>query len=173
MRRQSSSSGIFHMTPMQGHYAHSVSGGAGGHGTRISTSTFGHRVGSGIGGGFSQHSSFKTSGNLAIGNEKQTMQHLNDRLASYLETVRSLEKANSKLEIKIREAIEKKGPLEGKDFSKYNAIIADLRAKVSPRIRSPSVGAAGGGITLGAHGTQGHTHDGHLKGLERSVYIKI
>lgn len=139
------------MTPMQGHYAHSVSGGAGGHGTRISTSTFGHRVGSGIGGGFSQHSSFKTPGNLAIGNEKQTMQHLNDRLASYLETVRSLEKANSKLEIKIREAIEKKGPLEGKDFSKYNAIIADLRAKVSPRIRSPSVGGAGGRVSHWGH----------------------
>lgn len=70
--------------------------------------------------------------NLAIGNEKVAMQHLNDRLASYLETVRNLEKANSKLEIKIREFIEKKGPLEGRDYGKYNAIIADLRAKVSP-----------------------------------------
>ncbi|KAK9515980.1 hypothetical protein VZT92_026576 [Zoarces viviparus] len=58
------------------------------------------------------------------------MQHLNDRLASYLETVRSLEKANGLLEIKIREIIEKKGTMGGRDFSKYNAIIMDLRAKV-------------------------------------------
>lgn len=63
------------------------------------------------------------------------MQHLNDRLASYLETVRNLEKANSKLEIKIREVIEKKGPLEGRDYSKYNAIITELRAKILDRIK--------------------------------------
>ncbi|CAG6021082.1 unnamed protein product [Menidia menidia] len=108
-------------------YAHSVSGGAGGHGTRISTVTYGTRVGSGFGGSY-EH---QTSGTLAIGNEKIAMQHLNDRLASYLETVRNLEKANHKLEIKIREVIEKKGPLEGKDHSKYFAIITELRGKIA------------------------------------------
>ncbi|XP_023259451.1 keratin, type I cytoskeletal 18-like [Seriola lalandi dorsalis] len=117
-------SGPLHMR--QG-YAHSVSGGAGGHGAMISMN-----YGSGFGGGYNYQilSSGSTSGNMAIGNEKVTMQHLNDRLASYLETVRNLEKANSKLEIKIREAIEKKGPLEGSDYSKYNAIIAELRGKI-------------------------------------------
>lgn len=59
------------------------------------------------------------------------MQNLNDRLASYLETVRNLEKANSTLEIKIREAIDKRGPLEGRDYSKYYTIITGLREKVS------------------------------------------
>lgn len=114
-------------------YAFSVSGGAGGYGTKISTATSGTRVGSGFGGGYDyqSYSSGSTSGALGITNEKATMQGLNDRLASYLEQVRSLEKANSKLEIKIREIIEKKGPLEGRDYSRYFAIIEDLRAKVS------------------------------------------
>lgn len=117
---------------MKSSYAHSVSGGAGGHGTKISMA-YGTRVGSGLGGGYDYQSlsSGSSSGSLAITNEKTTMQHLNDRLASYLETVRNLEKANSTLEIKIRETIEKKGPLEGRDYSKYNAIITELRAKVS------------------------------------------
>ncbi|XP_037540951.1 keratin, type I cytoskeletal 18 [Nematolebias whitei] len=111
-------------------YAYSVSGGAGGHGTRISTSSYGTRVGSSFGGSFDYQSSGAATGALAIGNEKVAMQHLNDRLASYLETVRSLEKANKTLEIKIRETIEKRGPLEERDYSKYNAVIADLRAKI-------------------------------------------
>ncbi|XP_035512675.1 keratin, type I cytoskeletal 18-like [Morone saxatilis] len=111
-------------------YAFSVSGGAGGHGTKISTSTFG----SGFGGGYGM-TCVSNPGTLAITNEKTTMQHLNDRLASYLETVRNLEKANGKLEIKIREVIEKKGPLEGRDYSKYNATITDLRAKILDMIK--------------------------------------
>ncbi|MED6257275.1 Keratin, type I cytoskeletal 18 [Ataeniobius toweri] len=111
-------------------YAHSVSGGAGGRGTRISTVSHGTRVGTGFSGGYDYRSSGATSGTLAIGNEKVAMQHLNDRLASYLETVRNLEKANTSLEIKIREAIEKRGPLEGRDYSKYTIIITELRAKI-------------------------------------------
>ncbi|KAK2851036.1 hypothetical protein Q5P01_007312 [Channa striata] len=128
-------SNISPLQPRQ-YYAHSVSGGAGGHGTRISTSTYGNMLGSNFGRGFDYESSGSTSGALAIGNEKITMQHLNDRLASYLETVRNLEKANSKLEIKIRETLENKGPLEGRDYSKYYAIIAGLREQIFDMIRS-------------------------------------
>lgn len=64
-----------------------------------------------------------------MGNEKGQMQNLNDRLASYLETVRRLEKENGKLEHQIREALEKGGP-EARDYSKYNSILDDLRNKV-------------------------------------------
>lgn len=64
-----------------------------------------------------------------MGNEKGNMQNLNDRLATYLETVRRLEQENSKLEMQIREALEKGGP-ETRDYSKYHEILDDLRMKV-------------------------------------------
>ncbi|XP_053312209.1 keratin, type I cytoskeletal 18 [Spea bombifrons] len=110
----------------------SVHAGAGGSGARISVSRV-STVGSGFGG-----SGFGGSGfgggygavNLIGGvqNEKETMQDLNDRLASYLERVRSLESANQKLEVQIRQHMEKKGP--SKDYSPYYKTLEDLRKLV-------------------------------------------
>uniref|UniRef100_A0A671KS91 Keratin 18a, tandem duplicate 2 n=1 Tax=Sinocyclocheilus anshuiensis TaxID=1608454 RepID=A0A671KS91_9TELE len=73
------------------------------------------------------------------GNEKVTMQILNERLASYLEKFRSLEKANSELEVKIHQVLEKKGP----DTKDYNFIVPILviNANVSLQIDNAKLAA--------------------------------
>ncbi|KAL4623665.1 keratin, type I cytoskeletal 18-like isoform X1 [Arapaima gigas] len=118
-------------TPSTVYRAASTHGGAGGQGTRISSVSY-SGVRSSMG-PVSATSSLQVSASSdaggIMGNEKVAMQNLNDRLASYLETVRNLEQANNKLEIKIREALEKRGP-DVHDYSRYNAILDDLRKKV-------------------------------------------
>lgn len=110
----------------------------GGSGGRISVSStmrssLGSSMGMGLGSGMAGGAGIQvsTSGKHGdiMGNEKFAMQNLNDRLANYLETVRNLEQANYKLEVKIKEALEKSGP-DLRDYSKYQAILDDLRRKV-------------------------------------------
>ncbi|XP_036394000.1 keratin 94 [Megalops cyprinoides] len=116
--------------------AFSVYGGTAKGGTRISSSSI-RTVSSGYGGGLS--GGYGGGFNLASAvdadtvhlNEKATMQNLNDRLASYLDKVRSLEAANSKLELQIREFYEKKGPAASRDYSAYWDIINDLKDKIN------------------------------------------
>uniref|UniRef100_A0A673WEJ4 Keratin 99 n=1 Tax=Salmo trutta TaxID=8032 RepID=A0A673WEJ4_SALTR len=98
--------------------APSVYGGAGGYVTRISQSSF----------------SMDGPGRITIGaNEKHTMQNLNDRLATYLEQVRSVEAANSKLELQIKEFYEMRSPTHKKDLSGFYATITDIRNKIEAR----------------------------------------
>ncbi|KAM8895791.1 LOW QUALITY PROTEIN: keratin, type I cytoskeletal 18-like [Lycaon pictus] len=59
---------------------------------------------------------------------RPSMQDLNDHLASYLERVRSLEADNQRLEVKIREHLEK-GP-QVRDWGHYFKTIEDLRAQI-------------------------------------------
>ncbi|KAM5252367.1 keratin, type I cytoskeletal 18 [Hipposideros larvatus] len=109
--------------------AASVYAGAGGSGSRISVS---HST-SIRNGWRSRGLAAGMAGGLAglggIQTEKETMQSLNDRLASYLERVRSLEAANHRLESNIREHLEKKGP-HVRDWGHYYKTIEDLRAQI-------------------------------------------
>ncbi|XP_063315305.1 keratin, type I cytoskeletal 19-like [Pelobates fuscus] len=123
--------------------APSVHGGYGGQGVSVSSARLvssgfgglgggsGYSSGFGSGGGYGGSYNVSVSGDaLLSGNEKQTMQNLNDRLASYLDKVRSLETANSDLEVKIREWYEKQGPSPTRDYSQYLKTIDDLRDKI-------------------------------------------
>ncbi|KAM8880438.1 keratin 98 [Spinachia spinachia] len=101
----------------------SVYGGAGGRGTRISSSQQSYGQSSG---GFQLADGL----DLHVGaNEKATMQNLNDRLASYLEKVHTLEKENDHLDKQIRDWYQSK-TLITQDYTSYFAIIEDLKDKI-------------------------------------------
>nr|XP_010966332.1 keratin, type I cuticular Ha6 [Camelus bactrianus]XP_045361059.1 keratin, type I cuticular Ha6 [Camelus bactrianus]XP_045361060.1 keratin, type I cuticular Ha6 [Camelus bactrianus]XP_045361061.1 keratin, type I cuticular Ha6 [Camelus bactrianus]XP_045361062.1 keratin, type I cuticular Ha6 [Camelus bactrianus] len=64
------------------------------------------------------------------GNEKETMQFLNDRLANYLEKVRQRERDNAELESRIREWYEAQIPYICPDYQSYFKTIEELQQKI-------------------------------------------
>ncbi|KAM5135072.1 uncharacterized protein ACMZJ9_017672 [Mantella aurantiaca] len=94
----------------------------------------GGAVGGGYGGGADAGAGYGGGDTVFNINEKQTMQNLNDRLATYLDRVRELEASNVELEQKIKEFLEKQrsGSTTGeaKDYSSYFKTIEDLKAKI-------------------------------------------
>uniref|UniRef100_A0A3B4CRH0 IF rod domain-containing protein n=1 Tax=Pygocentrus nattereri TaxID=42514 RepID=A0A3B4CRH0_PYGNA len=98
--------------------AGSVCGGAGGSGVRISTA-------SSVVSGFNMADTLDVSAN-----EKATMQNLNDRLAAYLEKVRSLEKANADLELQIHQFLESKASPKAWDYSAFYHHIIGLNGGI-------------------------------------------
>ncbi|XP_027728916.1 keratin, type I cytoskeletal 12 [Vombatus ursinus] len=99
-------------------------------------SGYGGGLGNGYGGGLAGGSigiPCSNDGVLLSGSEKETMQNLNDRLASYLAKVRALEEANTELESKIRDWYEtrvKSDSVSGNDYEKYYPLIEDLKNKI-------------------------------------------
>ncbi|KAK1330902.1 hypothetical protein QTO34_008844 [Cnephaeus nilssonii] len=109
--------------------APSIHGGSGGRGVSVSSARFVSSSSSGgYGGGYL--GAVAGSDGLLMGNEKVTMQNLNDRLASYLDKVRALEAANGDLEVKIRDWYLKQGPGPARDYSHYFKAIEELRDKI-------------------------------------------
>ncbi|XP_071967506.1 keratin, type I cytoskeletal 17-like [Engystomops pustulosus] len=106
-----SSSGGVYRTVSGGAYASSVYAGA----SRNNVAA----------GGFVQY-----GGTRIMGNEKETMQNLNERLASYITQVHSLEKANTKLEGQIKEWYSKNSGGAERDDKRYFQTIEELRKKI-------------------------------------------
>ncbi|XP_048373237.1 keratin, type I cytoskeletal 20 [Sphaerodactylus townsendi] len=127
---QSLGSTVYRQTSIKKYRPPSVHGGAGGYGTRISTGVnYGGGSWGSFGGGF--QSSTSTNDLLLAGNEKVTMQNLNDRLASYLEKVRSLETSNTHLEKQIREWYASSSPAARQDYTAYYKTIEDLQNQIT------------------------------------------
>lgn len=119
-RTGSTSSGVYRKVS-GGDYASSVYAGAGGLGTKISSTSY-NVV---LAGGHIQY------GGIGImGNEKETMQNLNERLASYMNQVRSLEMANATLDGQIRDWYSKNSGSSERDDKHYFQTIEELRKQI-------------------------------------------
>lgn len=119
-RTSSASSGAYRNIS-GGDYVSGVYAGTGELGTKMLSSSYNVAVA----GGYIQY------GGIGImGNEKETMRNLNERLASYMNQVRSLEMANAKLDTQIREWYSKNSGSSERDDKHYFQTIEELRKQI-------------------------------------------
>ncbi|XP_041029365.1 keratin, type I cytoskeletal 19-like [Carcharodon carcharias] len=104
-----------------------------GMGTRIASVSPSSGLGSALGSGSGSFSISSSSSSAGGFNEKTTMQNLNERLSSYLDRVHSLETSNSKMELEIRQLLEKATPAV-RDWSVYWGTIKDIRDQINDLI---------------------------------------
>ncbi|XP_071967498.1 keratin, type I cytoskeletal 19-like [Engystomops pustulosus] len=118
--------------PVNHYRAPSVHGGSGGKGISVSKQASHVTIHSGSHVHSNLHSHGKShSYGLFSVNEKETMQHLNDRLASYLDKVRSLEQQNAQLERNIHDWYQRNQPSTLPDFSCFFRTIQELQSLIS------------------------------------------
>nr|XP_046159654.1 uncharacterized protein LOC123998640 isoform X2 [Oncorhynchus gorbuscha] len=98
----------------------SICSGEGGYGTRISM-----EYASSV-----PVSVTNVSNSLCL-NERENMQDLNDRFASYLEKVHQLEAANAQLELQIKEHLERSSLGDREDMGRHLGMIDNLRNQIS------------------------------------------
>ncbi|XP_060710850.1 keratin, type I cytoskeletal 47 kDa-like [Hemiscyllium ocellatum] len=98
-------------------------GGGAGAGYSIASAGLGRSAG-----GLASSSAMLLGGSALISNEKNTLQHLNDRLATFLSQVRSLEDSNKELERQIREYGTRS--FVGFDWSIYDQTLKPIQKEI-------------------------------------------